>query len=76
MLPGGARLDLKSSRPGALLAWNPAALLLGQWRCVLVEGRAPDAAVLAAIAAGSLVAIAGAHAFVSRRELLYPRLPA
>lgn len=58
------------------LAANPIAVLLENWRGVLMHGAWPDYAALAWIALGSIMAIAAAHAFVSRRELLYPRLPA
>ena len=58
------------------LAANPMAVLLDSWRGVLMRGAWPDFAALAWIALMSLLAIAGAHAFVSQRELLYPRLPA
>ena len=58
------------------LAYNPMAVLLGAWRSVLMQQRWPDAAALACVAALSAVAIVAAHAFVRRRELVYPRLPA
>lgn len=78
MFVSGVFFDL--SRVGAplagWLAWNPMAILLGAWRGVLMRGEWPDFASLGAIAAVSLAAIAGARAFVARRELEYPRLPA
>ncbi|MFN2425026.1 MAG: ABC transporter permease [Candidatus Binatia bacterium] len=58
------------------LAANPMAILLENWRGVLMHGAWPDFVALAWISLASLLAIAAAHAFVSRRELLYPRLPA
>lgn len=58
------------------LAANPMAALIDAWRSVLMHGAWPDFAALGGIAGVSLVAIAAAFAFVSRRELLYPRLPA
>jgi len=61
---------------GGWLAANPMAVLIDNWRAVLMRGDWPDFAALAWIALGSMAAIATAHAFVSRRELLYPRLPA
>lgn len=60
----------------SVLARNPMAVLLGAWRGVLLHGASPDFDALAVISALSVVAIWGAHAFVARRELLYPRLPA
>ena len=58
------------------LALNPMAILLDAWRTTLMYGAPPDYASLAVIAAASTAAIAAAHAFVARRELDYPRLPA
>ncbi len=78
MFASGVFFDL--SRVGepvaSWLAWNPVAMLLDAWRGVLMRGEWPDFAALAAIAAASLVAIAGARSFVAARELDYPRLPA
>ena len=61
---------------GEWLRFNPMAVLLDAWRAVLMQSRYPDFAALAWIAAMSLGAIAAAHAFIARRELDYPRLPA
>jgi lipopolysaccharide transport system permease protein len=58
------------------LAWNPMSVVIGAWRGVLIQQREPDLAALAMVAAAALAAIAGAAAFVHRRELEYPRLPA
>ncbi|HEY2776238.1 MAG TPA: hypothetical protein VGK20_19510 [Candidatus Binatia bacterium] len=78
MFVSGVFFEL-SRVPDPLRAWlslNPMAVVLGAWRDVLMHGRLPDLAALAAVAAVSLVAIAAARAFVRKRELLYPRLPA
>jgi lipopolysaccharide transport system permease protein len=61
---------------GSWLARNPMAVLLTAWRDVLMRGAWPDFTALAGIAAASTVAAVAAHAFIRRRELLYPRLPA
>jgi lipopolysaccharide transport system permease protein len=58
------------------LAANPMAIILDAWRAVLMHGREPDLRALAVVAMLSIAAIAAVHAFVRRRELLYPRLPA
>ena len=58
------------------LAMNPMAVIVAAWRDVLMHGTPPDWGALAAVALASLAAIAAASAFVARRELLYPRLPA
>lgn len=55
---------------------NPMAVVIAAWRDVLMHGVAPDWSALAAVAAGSLAAIAAVRTFVASRELVYPRLPA
>lgn len=78
MFASGVFFEL--SRVGEPLRWwlglNPMAVMITAWRDVLMRGVAPDWSALATIAAASLVAIAAAAAFVGKRELLYPRLPA
>lgn len=78
MFASGVFFDIAKTGPPLQrwLALNPMAQVIAAWRAVLMDGAAPDWNALAAVAAFSLAAIAAALAFVSRRELLYPRLPA
>jgi lipopolysaccharide transport system permease protein len=58
------------------LALNPMLWIIDAWRDVLMRGEAPAYPALATIALVSAVAAIGAHMFVVKRELVYPRLPA
>lgn len=58
------------------LTLNPMAVVVCAWRQVLMQNAAPDWTALAAVTAAALATLAASFAFVARRELLYPRLPA
>lgn len=78
MLASGVFFEI-SRLPSPLRDWmarNPMAIVIAAWRDVLMRAEAPDVPALAAVATASLLAIGGAAAFVAKRELDYPRLPA